>query len=105
MILRMLEFSKSLKASAGKSLVAGAAFYGAAACGCAVAYGCAAAYVCAAACGYAFGALYSFTSAAITLPFGPVPAIRFKSMPLSPASLLARGLTNILSPLALTGAP
>ena len=39
MILRMLEFSKSLKASAGKSLVAGAAFYGAAACGCAAAYG------------------------------------------------------------------
>ena len=30
MILRMLEFSKSLKASAGKSLVAGAVFYGAA---------------------------------------------------------------------------
>ena len=101
MILRMLEFSKSLKASAGKSLVAGAAFYGAAA----TAYGCAAAYGCSAACGYAFGALYSFTSAAITLPFGPVPAIRFKSRPLSPASLLARGLTNILSPLALTGAP
>ena len=101
MILRMLEFSKSLKASAGKSLVAGAAFYGAAA----TAYGYAAAYGCSAACGYAFGALYSFTSAAITLPFGPVPAIRFKSRPLSPASLLARGLTNILSPLALTGAP
>ena len=99
MILRMLEFSKSLKASAGKSVVAGAVFYGAAACGCEAAYGCSVT------CGYAFGCLNSFTSAAITLPFGPVPAIRFKSMPLSPASLLARGLTNILSPLALTGAP
>ena len=103
MILRMLEFSKSLKASAGKSVVAGAVgaalFYGAAACGYAAAYGCSAA------CGYTFGSLNSFTSAAITLPLGPVPLIRFKSRPLSPASLLARGLTNILSPLALTGAP
>ena len=89
MILRMLEFSKSLKASAGKSLVAGAVFYGAAAYGCVAAYGCAA-------CGYAFGYLNSFTSAAITLPFGPVPSIRLKSRPLSPASLLAKGLTNCL---------
>ena len=103
MILRMLEFSKSLKASAGKSVIAGAVagalFYGAAACGYAAAYGCSAA------CGYAFGNLNSFTSAAITLPLGPVPLMRFKSRPLSPASLLARGLTKILSPLALTGAP
>ena len=96
MILRMLEFSKSLKASAGKSVAAGAVFYGAAAAACGYAFGYSAAYGCAAAYGYAFGILNSFTSAAIILPFGPVPSIKFRSRLLSPASLLANGLTNIL---------